>query len=182
MKHRQELTSRIQGWFPQEPKLAYAQKALNKHRWQKPYWIALTLVSIILLGGISFFAVTTYMRYSNPQADITASYFEKSLNCTQASVGDIVEVKVMVNWHGYIFPEFRRQVNIIDPFPESNFKLVSGNNTYQYSGYGGGEQFTYELMVIGGEARSLEFPKPTLYLDNIEIVLNGQRTVLEITP
>ena len=180
MKTKKSLENRIKGWLPKEPNVAYANKSL-KPRWTKPAWIAFTLFTVIVLVFVAYTGVQTFIRYSNPQADVTASYFEKSLNCSKASVGDVVEVKVLVGWHGYIFPEFKRQVQIIDPFPESNFQLVGGNNTYQYSSYGGGDQFKYLLKVTKAEAGPIELSKPRLYLDNAEIHLTGTRTVLDLT-
>ena len=179
MNVKKSWKNQIRGWLPKEPSLSYALKA-SKPRWRKPTWIAFTLVAVIALSFIAFAGVQTYIRYSNPQADVTASYYEKSLNRTIANVGDIVEVKVLVGWHGYIIPEFKRDVNIVDPFPESNFELVGGSNTYQYNGYGGGDQFTYLLKVIGADVGSVQLPKPRLYLDSIEIPLVGTSAVLEI--
>jgi hypothetical protein len=170
---------RVRGWLPKEPKLAYAPKPSNP-RWRKPRWIAFTLISIIALSSMAFLGIRTYMRYSDPRLDVTASYFGKSLNCSAASVDDVVEVKVSVYWHGYVIPEFKRQVEIIDPYPESNFQLVGGNNTYTYSGYGGGDQFTYLLEVTGADAGSIELPKPRLYLDNTEIPVTGTNIVLDL--
>ncbi len=172
MELKKPLRRLFCGWLPKETSLAYAVKA-SKPRWRKPQWIALTLITIIALSFAAYMGVQTFIRYSNPQADVTASYFEKTLNCTTANVGDIVEVKLMVNWHGYIFPEFKRQVQIIDAYPEANFELVNGNNTRQYSGYGGGDQFEYLLKVTDGTG-VVDLPKPILYLDNTEIVLSGQ--------
>lgn len=179
MKTKKRIEQQTRGWLPKESSLAYASKA-SKPRWRKPTWIALTLVALIGLAFVTYTGIQTYIRYSNPQADVTASYFEKSLNCSTAKVGDVIEVKVLVGWHGYVIPEFKRQVKIIDPLPESNFELVSGNNTCQYSGYGGGDQFQYLLKVIGGNAEFIELPKPRLYLDGSEIPLEGASAVLEI--
>ena len=173
------LENRIRGWLPQEPIVVYASKPL-KQSWKKPAWIALTLVTVLALAFFTYVSVQTFIRYSNPQADVTASYFEKSLNCSKASVGDVVEVKVLVGWHGYIFPEFKRQVQIIDSFPERNFELVGGNNTYQYDGYGGGNQFMYLLKVINDDSVPVELPKPKLHLDNSEIHLTGANVVIEL--
>jgi hypothetical protein len=139
------------------------------------------MIAVIALAFAAYAGVQTYIRYSNPQADVTASYFEKTANCSTANVGDVVEVNVRVYWHGYVIPEFRREVKIIDPYPESNFELIDGNNTYGYSGCGGGDHFTYLLEVIGDGALSIELPKPRLYLDNTEIPLTGTSTGLGIT-
>ena len=179
MNVKKSWKDQIRGWIPNDSSLTYSIKA-SKPRWRKPTWIAFTLVAVIALAFVAFASVQTYIRYSNPQADITASYYEKSLNCTTANVGDIVEVKVLVGWHGYIIPEFKREVNIVDPFPENNFELVDGNNIYQYSGYGGGDQFTYLLKVIGADVGSGELPKPRLYLDGSEIPLTGTNAVLQL--
>lgn len=124
--------------------------------------------------------VQTYLRYSNPQLDITGGYYEKTVNCSTASIGDIVEVNVRVYWHGYVIPEFKRDVKIVDPFPENNFILAIESNVYESSGYGGSYQFKYLLKVIGEESVSIELPKPRLYLDNSEILLSGDSTVLEL--
>ena len=176
----ESLKNRIRGWLPKEPITAYASKA-SKPRWRKPYWIAFTLVSVIVLSSIIFVGARTYMRFSNPQEDITASYYEKTLNSTIASVGDTVEVKVLVYWHGYVIPEFKREVKIVDPFSENNFKLIGGNNTYfEPSGYGGSYQLKYLLKVIGEQTTTMELPKPRLYLDNFDIPLMGTSTVLEL--
>ena len=179
LKYLEGLEKQIRGWLPKESIVAYANKSL-KPRWRKPSWIAFTLVVLVALAFGTYTGVQTYLRYSNPSLDVTASYYEKSLNCSTANVGDVIEVKVLVGWHGYILPEFKRQVKIIDPFPESNFKLVGGNNAYEYSGHGGGYQFKYLLQVIGQEAVSVELPKPRLYLDNSEISLNQINGVLEL--
>jgi hypothetical protein len=168
---------RFDGWFPEEPTVVYASNS-HKPRWRKPQWIAFTLVALVALAFAIYGGVQTYLRYSNPRLDVTASYFEKTLNCTKASVGDVVEVKVSLYWHGYVIPEFKRQVEIIDAYPETIFELVDGNNTHKSSGYGGGDEFKYSLKVIGNVA-SIELPKPRLYLDNVEIPLDGQSTNLE---
>ena len=149
-------------------------------RWRKPSWIAVTLITIFALAFVVYAGAQTYIRYSNPRADVTASYFEKVTNCSSAKVGDVVEVKVVVGWHGHLFPEFKRLVQIIDPFPESNFQLVGGNNTYKYSGYGGANQFTYQLKVINDSPVPLELPEPKLYLDNTDIQLTGPNVAIEL--
>ena len=154
-----------------------------KPRWRKPYWIAFTLVSVVVLAGIVFVGVRTYMHYSNPAIDVAPSpYYEKTTNSTTVGIGDIVEVNVWVYWHGYVLPEFKRTVKIIDPFPESHFSLASENqtNVYQSQGYGGSYQLKYLLRVVGGEGASAEFPEPSLYLDGVEIPLSGTSPTLEI--
>ncbi len=171
---------RVRGWFPQEPRLAFAAKAA-KPRWRRPAWVALTLVAVVALAFVAYTGVRTYIRYSNPQADVTAAYFEKSLNSTTAKVGDTVVVTFRVGWHGYALPECRRQVEIVDPYPQDAFKLVDGNNTIKYSGYGGSDQYSYLLKVTGNSEGAVELPKPKLYLDNTEIALLGSTEGLEVT-
>ena len=178
MTVKKSLENRIRGWLP-ETNIIYANKSL-KPRWRKPQWIAVTLVTVIALAFAVYAGVQTYIRYINPRLDVTASYYEKTLNCTKANVGDVVEVNVSVGWHGYVIPEFKREVKIVDPYLESNFELVGGNNTHGYSGYGGGDQFTYLLKVISNDAQYSELPKPRLYLDGSEIPLTGTGAVLEI--
>ena len=152
----------------------------SKPRWRKPYWIALTLISVVVLAGFTFIDVSTYLRYSNPVIDITASYYEKTVNCSTASVGDIVEVNVMVYWHGYAIPEFKRDVKIVDSFPESNFILVNEGNVYESSGHGGSYQLKYLLKVIEGDGVYVELPKPRLFLDNVGIPLKGTSPTLKL--
>lgn len=179
MTPKKYLVRRIRGWLPKEPFAVYKNKSF-KPRWKKPAWIAFTLLAVIALTFFAYRGIQIYINYSNPQVDVTASYFEKSLNCTIANVGDIVEVQTHVYWHGHVLPEFQRQVTIIDSFPQNNFEIVSGNNTLQYNGCGGGDQFTYLLKVIGTDIPSIEMPKPRLYLDGSEIPLTGTSAVLEL--
>jgi len=110
--------------------------------------------------------------------DTTACYYEKMVNCSTVSVGDVVEVNVQVCWHGYVFPEFKRDVKIVDSFPESNFRLINEGNVYESSGYGGSYQLKYFLRIVEGEGVSVELPKPRLYLDNVEVSLEGTSPAL----
>jgi len=176
---KKHLERHIRGWLPKEANFALIHKT-SKPRWRKPYWIALTLVSVVVLAGFTFLGVSTYLRYSNPVMDITACYYEKTVNCSTASVGDIVEVNVWVYWHGYVIPEFKRDVKIVDSFPESNFILVNEGNVYESSGYGGSYQLKYLLRVVEGEGVSIELSKPLLYLDNVEISLEDTSPTLNI--
>jgi hypothetical protein len=181
MNIKKNLENRIRGWLPKEPSLAVARKT-PKPRWRNPYWITFTLVVAVALAGVVYFSVNTYLRYSNPRMDITASYFEKTVNSTSVDVGDVVEVDVVVGWHGYVLPEFERNVKIIDPFPESYLSLASENETniYQSQSYGGSFQVKYSLRVLSGEGEFVELPKPRLYLDDAEIPLTGTSPTLKI--
>ena len=173
------LLNLIRGWLPKEPKMAYMHKP-SKSSW-KPYWKTLSIVVVmIVLFGIAFLGVQTYMRYSNPQTDITASYYEKTVNSTTVEIGDVIEVKVLVCWHGYVIPEFKRDVKIVDPIPESNFALASESNVYESAGYGGSYLIKYSLKVVGGEGVSTELPEPKLCLDNVEIPLKGTSPTIAI--
>lgn len=78
MNVKEYLENRVRGWLPKEPSRAFPQKNL-KPRWRNPYWITLTLVVVVALAGVVYLGVNTYLRYSNPLMDITASYYEK--NC-----------------------------------------------------------------------------------------------------
>jgi hypothetical protein len=180
MNLKKTLERRVRGWLPEEFRVKYANAPV-KPRWRKPQWIALSLLALIALAFVVYAGVQTCLRYTNPQLDVTASYFEKSLNCSTASIGDVVEVQVLVGWHGYILPEFKRQVEIIDPYSEGNFQLIGGNNTYTYSGYGGGNHFTYLLEVTKTETTAIELPKPKLFLDNTEIPLSGTGATLDFS-
>jgi hypothetical protein len=131
----------------------------------------------LIYGGVQ---VAIY--YTNPQADVYACYFDKSLNATTAHAGDTIEVETRVSWHGHIAPEFKRQVNITDAFPTGSFELVSGNSTLQYTGYGGSESVHYALRVTNSTQGQIELPTPKLYLDDAEITLKGTNPVLEVKP
>jgi len=179
MNLRKHLAAFVHGWLPKEPKTIYLHKS-SKSRWRKPYWIALTLVSVVVLSGFAFQGVNAYLRYSNPAIDTTACYYEKTVNCSTASVGDIVEVNVQVYWHGYVFPEFKRNVKIVDSFPESSFILVTEDNVYESSGYGGSYQLKYLLKVVEGECVPVELPEPTLHLDNVAVPIEGTSPTLKL--
>jgi hypothetical protein len=168
----------LRGWLPKQPIAACQTKPL-KTRWRNPAWIVFALIVIVALSFFVYKGIQTLIFYTNPQADITASYYERSLNCSTANIGDIVEVQTGVYWHGHVFPEFKRQVNITDSFPEGSFQLVSGNNTRQYNGYGGGNQIVYLLKVIGNTTSPIELPKPILCLDNIEIPVYNENQSFE---
>lgn len=177
MKHGKNSQTLDRGWLPKEVTIAHSANTV-KPRWRNPAWIALTVVTVCALSFAGFTGVQTYIRYSNPQADVTASYFEKTLNCTQATIGDVIEVNVLVGWHGHIFPEFKRQVKIVDAYPD-NFELIRGNITRHYIGYGGGDQLQYQLKIIAGNG-SIELPKPELYLDNIPVSLSGNTPIIQL--
>ena len=181
MNVKKYLENQVRGWLPKEPSIAIVRKTL-KPRWRNPYWITFTLVIAITIASVLYFGVNTYLRYSNPRMDITANYYEKTVNSTMVKVDDFVEVKVIVGWHVYVIPEFKRTVKIIDTFPESHFSLANENetNVYQSQGYGGSYQLEYLLRVVGGDSKSVEFPKPRLYLDEVEVPLSGTSPTLEI--
>ena len=172
----------IRGWLPKEPSMAVAHKTL-KTRWRNPYWIALTLVVVVAMAAVTFVSVRTYMRYCNPVLDVAPSpYYEKTTNSSRVGIGDIVEVNVWVHWHGYVLPEFKRNVKIVDPFPERYLSLARENetNVYQSQGYGGSYHLKSSLRVDSGEGSSAEFPAPRLCLDYVEIPLSGTSTTLKI--
>lgn len=171
-----KFSSRNEGWFPKET--VYAMKP-SQPRWRERRWVAVAFISVILLAFFIYSGAEIIIRYSNPVSDVAASYFETFVNRTNANVGEIVEVKVLVGWHGYIFPEFLRHVEIVSPFPESNFRLVSGSNTQQYIGYGGGTQLSYSLEVINENLSVINLPNPQLHLDNALIQLNKVQGVLK---
>ena len=181
MKLKKYLDKHIRGWLPKEPRIAYALKT-SKPRWRRPRWMAFTLLVTVALAGVIYFGVNTYLRYSYPQRDITANYYEKTVNVTTVNVGDITEVRVLVGWHGYVIPEFKRNVEIVDPFPENCFALEEGTNVYNSSGYGGSYQLKYSLRAVGGEGAAMELPKPRLYIDNVEVELTGENPTVNISP
>jgi hypothetical protein len=139
------------------------------------------LAVVAALAFAAYAGAQTHIRYSDPTADVTTAYFEKTANCTAASVGDTIEVTLDVYWHGYVVPEFKRQVVIVDPYPEGTFELVGGNNTCQYCGYGGDSQYHYQLKVVNSDQASVELPEPKLYLDNTGVPLGGESVQVELT-
>jgi len=181
MTLKKRLETFVKGWLPKESNMAYIHKP-SKPRW-KSYWKTLSIVVVVIvLAGVAFVGVRTYMYYSNPAMDVAPSpYYEKATNSTTADIGDIVEVKVWVHWHGYVLPEFKRNVKIVDPFPESCFVLIGETNVYESNGYGGSYQLKYFLRVVRGNGESAEFPKPRLYLDGVEIPLSGTSPTVNIT-
>jgi hypothetical protein len=170
------LRSRIRGWFPAEPIKTYTH-TVSKPRWKKPQWIALTAVKIAALTFSLFFGLQTFLRWSDPQLDVTANYFEKTVNASSVHVGDCVEVTVRVGWHGRIFPEFPREVKVVDVLPEDAV-LVEGSNIVEYRGDGGSDVFTYSIRV-DGQTSVFTLPEPKLYLDGTEITLNGTSPKLQ---
>jgi hypothetical protein len=145
-----------------------------KPRWRQPLWLGLFLVSVVAFASIVIVGAATLIRYANPLADVTSSYYEKTVNCTSAKIGDVVQVNVTVYWHGYIFPEFKRNMKIIDPYPENRFRLADENetNVFHSHGYGGSYQLEYSLRAIADDAATIELPEPTLYLGNVKIPLS----------
>jgi hypothetical protein len=111
---------------------------------------------------------------------VTSSNFEKTVTPKTVSVGDVVEVKVIVYWHGYVMPEFKRDVRIIDSFQEGDFALVGGSNTLSANSYGASFQLRYTLKVVGGQTTAIELPAPRLYLDGTEIPLAGTTQNIEL--
>jgi hypothetical protein len=178
LNKKKSIENHIRGWLPKESSVAYEK--LSKSRWKRPYWITFIMLVLVAAAFVAYIGVQTCLRYSNPQLDLTSSYFEKTVNCSVASIGDVIEVSVQVYWHGYIIPECKRDVKIVDSFPKNNFQLVDGNNIYESNGYGGSYQLKYLLKIIGNESANVELPKPLLYLDNYEIPLQGTNSVLEL--
>lgn len=182
MNLKKRLETFIRGWLPKESNMAYIHKP-SKPRLKVFLKTLSIIMAVIALVGVTLFGVSTYLHYINPAMDVAPSpYYEKTTNSTTVSVGDIVEVNVWVHWHGYVVPEFKRNVKIIDPFPESYFSLASENetNVYESQGYGGTNQLKYLLRVVGGEGASIELPEPRLYLDGAEISLSGTSPTVNI--
>ncbi|XHH10393.1 MAG: hypothetical protein ACFCUE_07130 [Candidatus Bathyarchaeia archaeon] len=165
------------GWFPKEPLNLHASRPF-KPRWKKLQWVALTAVVVVVLGFAVFSGVQTFLRWSDPRLDVTANYFEKSINATSVHVGDSVEVTVRVGWHGRVLPEFAREVRVIDDLPKGTV-LVDGDNGFEYIGCGGSDQIVYTLKITESTGLT-ELPKPKLFLDDTEIALNGASPRLEV--
>lgn len=55
--------------------------------------IMFIVMVVIVLVGITFVDVKTYIRYSNPLMDITASYYEKTVNGTTVILVKLLKSK-----------------------------------------------------------------------------------------
>jgi hypothetical protein len=73
-------------------------------------------------------------------------------------------------------------VKIVDVIPQEGFVLVDGTKSYEYTGGGGSDQYTYALKIIGQADETVELPKPKLYLDNAEIYLSGTSPTIQVLP
>ena len=176
MSIKGQLKKQFRGWFPKDPIIK-----MNTHvkpRWKKPQWIALTVVATVALAFIAYSGVQTVLRWSDPRLDVTASYFEKRINATSVHVGDSVEVTLRMDWHGRVLPEFMREVKVVDALP-NNAVLVDGANFFEYNGGGGSNQYVYTIEVTG-QTGLVELPKPKLFLDGTEIMLDGTSPQLEV--
>jgi hypothetical protein len=63
MNVKKRLETIFQGWLPKEPKISYMHTS-SKSRWRNPFWIVITLVSVVVLAGFTFQGVNAYLRYS----------------------------------------------------------------------------------------------------------------------
>ncbi|MGD6811015.1 MAG: hypothetical protein ACQCN3_15080 [Candidatus Bathyarchaeia archaeon] len=174
--HPNKTINQTRGWFPKDPIIKMSTHV--KPRWKKPQLIALTVVATVALTFIAYSGVQTVLRWSDPHLDVTASYFEKSMNATSVHVGDSVEVTLRVGWHGRVLPEFMRDVKVVDALPD-NVVLVNGQNVFEYSGSGGSDQYVYTVKITG-QTGVIELPKPELFLDGTEIALDGTTSTIEI--
>jgi hypothetical protein len=112
--------------------------------------------------------------------DVPHAEFLKTMNVTRVRIGDMIKVEVFIGWHGHVLPEFKRNVKVIDPFPEDYFILVDGSNICEYRGRGPGPGFSYSLKVVEGLGESVVLPKPIFYLDGVEIPLSGTSPIVQI--
>jgi len=135
---------------------------------------------IILLAVAIAYGVQVWIRKVNPLMDVPRAEFDKTVNVTRVRIGDVIKVEVFIGWHGHVLPEFRRDVKIVDPFPEDYFILVDESNICEYRGRGPGPGFSYSLKVVGGLAESVMLPKPIFYLDEVEIPLSGTSPIVQI--
>jgi hypothetical protein len=182
MNPKKYLENRIRGWLPKEPSISYAHK-LSKPKWKQYLKTVSIVAGVVLLAGIIFVGARTYMRYSNPAMDVAPSpYYEKTTNSTTVGISDVIEVNVWVHWHGHVFPEFQRNVKIVDPFPDGYFTLADETNIVESSGYGGSYHLKYLLRAVDGEGVTIELPKPRLYLDSVEVPLSGSSPTLHVSP
>ena len=180
------LKNSIRGWLPEDVYVISAHKP-TKSRLKRHICMTLTLVMVIALVFFSIFTlfssgtITAFIRATNPERDITSlGYYKMTNSSSVVEVGDVIEVQTSVQWLGFSpergnSPEFERRVEIVDPYPESSFQLISGTNELQYNGYGRESQLTYLLKVIDNTADPNELSIPKLYLDGTEILFGTKK-------
>jgi hypothetical protein len=78
----------------------------TKLRWTKTQWIALSVVAMVALVFIVYSGMQTVLRWSNPQLDMTANYFEKSVNAAAVYVGALWRLRFVLAGRAGLFPSF----------------------------------------------------------------------------
>jgi hypothetical protein len=171
------LKNSFRGWLPQETSAKGSQN-LSNSRWKRPVWMITVILVITLVFSITFTLFSSAVsdtnmaiRYTNAQNDLVYLGCSKISNMTVPKVGDVFEVAVNVTWLCSELSEFERKVELIDPYPENNCRLIDGNNVVHCSGNGGEAQIMYLLEVIddNSETFMLSNPFTAIYIDGIEI-------------
>jgi len=143
--------------------------------------LAVASIFLTVIGGLAVaYGIEVLMRKTNPIMDVPSAEFQKTVNATTVRMGDVFKVDIFIGWHGHVLPEFKRQVKVVDPFPEDYFTLESGSNIYEYRGGGPGPWFAYTLKVVGGQGKTVQLPPPKFYLDGVEIPLSGTSPLIQI--
>jgi hypothetical protein len=97
--------------------------------------------------------------------------FSKTSNMTTPKMGDVFEISVNVTWRCYGSSQVEQIVELVDPYPEDNCRLIGGNNVIQCSGYDEKAKITYLLEVIDDnpETFMLSNPFTATYVDGTEV-------------
>ncbi|MCL2173292.1 MAG: hypothetical protein FWB84_06625 [Candidatus Bathyarchaeota archaeon] len=170
------LKSSLRGWLPQELGTTGSQR-LSNSRWKSPIWIIATVLVIVLASFTIFMLFSSEVSNggvsisrASAQNGLSSFDFSKISNMTTPKVGDVFEVSVSVQWVCSDFSQFWRRVEIVDPYPVNNCRLISGNNVVRCSGYDGKAQITYLLEVIDDnpETFMMSDPLTALYIDGID--------------
>jgi hypothetical protein len=165
----------LRGWLPQES--GTTSKSLSNSRWKCPIWIITTLLVIVLVlfSIFSLFSSKVsddgvlFLRASS-QNGLSSFDICKTSNMTTPRVGDVFEVSASVQWFCSGSSGFERRVEIVDPYPVDNCRLIYGNNVVQCSGCDGGAKITYLLEVVDDnlETFMLSDPLTALYIDDAD--------------
>jgi hypothetical protein len=168
------LENSLRGWLPQESGTTGSQR-VSISRWKRPIWV-ITAVLVIVLASFTTFTLfsseddgVSISRVS-AQTGLSSFEFSKTSNMTMPKVGDVFEVSVSVQWVCSGVSQFGRRVEMVDPYPVNNCRLISGSNAVSCRGFDGGAKITYLLEVVDDDLETfmLSDPLPSLYIDGTD--------------
>jgi hypothetical protein len=142
--------------------------------------LLLLVLALVLSTAFTFFSSEVYGAFirSNPQNDITSFGFHRSTNMTTPKAGDVFEITINATW--FCPPsEFERRIELIDPYPENNCRIIDGNNAVQCIGYDGEAQITYLLEVIDDNPDTFMLADPftAVYIDGAELQFRSKPVI-----